>query len=308
MSPAPLPAGLIAAPHLPLYRSGATAFERVPALAEHLRATGVKGVFINGTTGEGLCQSLPERMAGAEAWAKAKGDLHAILNLGAQSQADMVALAEHAAGLDLDGVAVVAPSFHRPRSVEDLVEMVLPVADAAGKPLWLYHIPALTHVGLDGIEVCQRLLQRCPTFAGVKFTVADLLQLQAMLEAAADGGWQVAWGCDELMLPALAMGARSFMGSTYNYAAPAYLRLMDAFERGDHEAARRVSRQVQPLLDLLVERGPVRVGKTLVAAWGIDLGPPRPPERPFTEDERDTLLADAARLELLTDAPFAPSA
>ena len=50
------------------------------------------------------------------------------------------------------------------------------------------------------------------------------------------------------------------------------------------------------------------VGKTLVAAWGLDLGPPRPPERPFTEDERDTLLADAARLELLTDAPFAPPA
>ena len=132
--------------------------------------------------------------------------------------------------------------------------MVLPVADAAAKPLWLYHIPALTHVPLDPIELCRALLRRCPSFAGVKFTVADLLALQAMLEASQEG-WQVAWGCDELMLPALAMGARSFMGSTYNYAAPAYLRLMEAFERGDHETARRISRQIQPLLDLLGERG-----------------------------------------------------
>lgn len=307
MSPALLPEGLIAAPHLPLDRRGAPAFEQVPALAEHLRSTGVRGVFVNGTTGEGLCQSLDERCAGAEAWAAAKGDLHVILNLGAQAQADMLSLAGHASGLDLDGVAVVAPSFHRPRSVDELVDMVLPVADAAAKPLWLYHIPALTHVPLDPIELCRALLRRCPSFAGVKFTVADLLALQAMLEASQEG-WQVAWGCDELMLPALAMGARSFMGSTYNYAAPAYLRLMEAFERGDHETARRISRQIQPLLDLLGERGPIRVGKTLVAAWGLDLGPPRPPERPFTEDERDTLLADAARLELLTDAPFAPPA
>jgi N-acetylneuraminate lyase len=293
--------GLIAAPHTPLHADGSLALSRIAKLSEHLQARSIVGVFVNGTTGEGQCQTTAERKATAAAWAEHKGPLHCIVNIAAQAQGDMVELAQHAATVAVHGVAATAPSFHRPRSQDDLVAMLLPVAAAAERPFWLYHIPGLTHVGLDPVATCAALHERCPTFAGVKFTAPDLLALQRML-AAARGRWQVAWGVDELMLPALAVGARAFVGSTYNYAAPSYQRLIAAFERGDLESARAISRQIQPLLDLL-ERGPIRVGKALVSCWGLDLGPSRPPERPFTEHELQDVRALAAKLELLADAP-----
>jgi N-acetylneuraminate lyase len=214
---------------------------------------------------------------------------------------DSAELARHAAGLPVDAVAMVAPSFHRPRSVEDLVEFVVAAAEPAEKPVWLYHIPALSGVHLDAVEVCEGLRARCSEFAGVKFTVSDLLSLQTML-VAASGRWQVAWGCDELMLPALAMGAELFVGSTYNYAAPTYLRLIEAFERGDVEAARRASRLIPPLLEVLGRFGPIHAGKRLVGRWGVELGGARLPERPLSGEQLVELDAAIASLELMAEA------
>ncbi len=293
--------GLLAAPHTPVDARGELALERIPELAAHLRACGVRGVFVNGTTGEGLCLSVEQRKRVAEAWADASGELFCILNLGAQALADSVELARHAQPLALDAVAMVAPSFHRPRSAADLVEFVAAAAAPAEKPVWLYHIPALTGVHLDAVEVCEGLLGRCERFAGVKYTVNDLLGLQAMLTSAT-GRWQVAWGCDELMLPALAMGAELFVGSTYNYAAPAYLRLIEAFERGDLAAAREESRRIPPLLEVLGRFGPIHAGKRLVGRWGIDLGGALPPERPLSSAELARLDEAIAALELMADA------
>jgi len=294
--------GLVAAPHTPFDAEGRLAADRIPALARHLEATGVRGVFVNGTTGEGLCQTVEERQRVAEAWSAAKGSLHLILNLGAQAVGDLEALARHASGLAVDGVAVVAPSFHRPRSVDALVDLAGVAAEASGRPLWLYHIPALSGVHLDATEVCEALHAALPRFAGVKFTANDLLGYQRVLTAG-EGRWQSGWGCDELMLPALAVGARFFVGSTYNYAAPTYLRLMRAFEAGDLDAARRESRRIPPLLEVLDRFGQIHAGKRLVARWGLDLGMARLPERALREAELDELERAIDALELMDDAP-----
>ena len=294
--------GLVAAPHTPFDARGDLALDRVPDLARHLEATGVRGVFVNGTTGEGQCQTVEERCRTAEAWAAAKGSLHLIVNLGAQAVGDLEALARHAGGLEVDGVAIVAPSFHRPRSVDALVDLAEVAALESGRPLWLYHIPALSGVHLDATEVCEALHHRLEHFAGVKFTANDLLGYQRVL-AAGEGRWQAGWGCDELLLPALAMGARFFVGSTYSYAAPTYLRLMAAFEAGDLDAARRESRRIPPLLEVLERFGQLHAGKRLMARWGLDLGLGRPPEPRLDAATLAELERAIDGLELMDDAP-----
>ena len=60
--------GLIAATFTPFAADGSVNVGVVPSYAEHLRAQGVAGVFVNGTTGEGLSLSLAERETLAEAW------------------------------------------------------------------------------------------------------------------------------------------------------------------------------------------------------------------------------------------------
>src|SRR5690606_4620275 len=76
-----------------------------------------------------------------------------------------------------------------------------------------------------------------PTLVGLKFTSYDLMTFQECL--AIDGGaLDCLYGHDELLLPALALGAQGAIGSTYNIAAPVYLRIMQAFAAGDWERAR----------------------------------------------------------------------
>src|SRR5919109_3779339 len=105
--------GAIAAALTPLRDGGSeldeAAFEPyVDYLAEH----GLDGILALGTTGEGVLLSTRERERVAELYARAtRGRLQLAVHCGAQTTADTAALAEHAAGLGADAVAVIAPPY-----------------------------------------------------------------------------------------------------------------------------------------------------------------------------------------------------
>ena len=73
------------------------------------------------------------------------------------------------------------------------------------------------------------------TLAGIKFSNSDLLAYQLCLRAAG-GRYDMPFGCDEYLLAALVLGCGGAVGSTYNFAAPIYQRLLAAFQRGDLQA------------------------------------------------------------------------
>src|SRR5690242_8217785 len=89
--------GLIAAPHTPFDAQGALCLSTIEKQAELLAASGVKGAFICGTTGEGLSLTTDERMQVAQRWVEAsRGALKVIVHVGHNCQRDAIALAEHA--------------------------------------------------------------------------------------------------------------------------------------------------------------------------------------------------------------------
>src|SRR5438067_649712 len=107
-------------------------------------------------------------------------------------------------------------------------------------------IPAvLTPFAADGelnlavVEKHAALLlgDRIPNLAGLKFTNSDLATFQRLLRLR-DGRFDVVWGFDEYLLAALALGAEGAVGSTYNFAAPLYHRIIAALAKGDLAAAR----------------------------------------------------------------------
>ncbi len=73
------------------------------------------------------------------------------------------------------------------------------------------------------------LVSRAPTFRGVKYTNPDLCELQRTLSFG-DGAFDILWGTDEALLAGLSLGCRGAVGSTYNFAAPIYQRVITAFE------------------------------------------------------------------------------
>ena len=291
--------GLIAAPHTPMTTSGDICVERIPTITRHLIDSGVRGVFINGTTGEGMALTIDERKRAAEAWAASPDTrLPVVVHIGAQSLRESVELARHAATLDVLGIAAMAPAFYRPASPEDLLAFLGPIAAAAPSvPFYYYHLPGMTGVSLPAHDILTACAEGIPNFAGMKFTDPDLFAYQRCQLLAGDR-LELAFGVDELLLSGLALGASAAVGSTYNYAAPIYLEMMDAFAQGDLDTARVKSQQATRLVSLLLEYGVLTAGKALMELHGIDCGPVRPPMRNLTPSDRQALLQRARALEI----------
>jgi N-acetylneuraminate lyase len=116
-----------------------------------------------------------------------------------------------------------------------------------------------------------------PTFAGLKFSDSRLHELQ-LCRRFRGGALDVAFGVDEMLLGAVALGVRAAVGATYNFAAPLYRRMLDAHARGDVERARADQAAAAEMVRIiLAECG--RAGfKAAMALAGVDCGPPRLPQ------------------------------
>lgn len=270
--------GLIAATCTPMHEDGSLNLDRVPAMVDFLAWAGVAGLYICGSTGEGLSLSSDERRAVAEAFVReAKGRLRTVVQVGHNALAEARDLASHAQSIGAEAISATAPSYFKVGSVEDLADCMAQIAAAAPEtPFYYYHIPALTGVALDMVDFLPLAAERIPNLVGMKYTAPTVHEFQACLELAG-GQFDLLWGCDEMLLSALAVGARGAIGSTYNIAAPLYRRLMEAFGRGDIEEARRMQFLSVHMIRVM-KRYPFHAAlKAILKMLGIDCGPCRLP-------------------------------
>jgi len=292
--------GLIAAPHTPLDSEGEVDEAGLDLQIEALAAQGLAGVFVNGTTGEGLSLTSAERRSIVEKWCgQAPADLKVIVHVGHHSVSEASALSRHAAEAGAYGVATTAPSFVKPETIGDLVDFCAPIAAAAPElPFYYYHFPGLTGVNLPMRKFLEEGGGRIPNLAGIKYTHMDLFGYQQC--RIVDGGrFDILWGVDEALLGALAVGAVGAVGSTYNYASAIYLKMMEAFAAGDMQEARRCSQASVALVEILLEYGVLASGKALMSLHGIDCGPPRPPVAALTTAGRAEMLARVEALGVI---------
>jgi len=283
--------GLIAAPHTPFDNSNNVNYSVIDDIAQLLIEQGVKGAYVCGTTGEGIHCSVEERKAVAERWVKAAdGKLDIILHTGALSIVDTLNLSRHAETLDILATSAIGPCFFKPGTVDDLVEYCAQVATAAPSKGFYYY-----HSGMSGVNVDleQFLIEgdkRIPNLSGAKFNNADLYEYQRCIRVAG-GKFDIPFGVDEFLPAGLAVGAVGAVGSTYNYAAPVYLEIIEAFNQGDIVKVLSLMDKVIALIRVLVEYGGVAAGKAAMQLHGIDAGDPRSPLRPLTSAQKADVLA-----------------
>ncbi len=139
--------GLIAAPFTPMHSNGKLNVSIIPAYYEMLKANGITGAFICGSTGEGVSMTTKEKMALAEAWASCTGsnpDFKVMTLLGGTSIADCIELAKHARQIGLYAVSFTAPFYFKPATVKQLAECCKAIAsEVPDIPFYYYHIPVL---------------------------------------------------------------------------------------------------------------------------------------------------------------------
>tara|TARA_R110002095_G_scaffold156646_1_gene136042 strand:+ start:2830 stop:3747 length:918 start_codon:yes stop_codon:yes gene_type:complete len=296
-----MPIKLVAPPHTPFTPQGELNLEVVELQAKYFFESGISGVFVCGSTGEGQSLSLKERMVLTERWVEAarpKG-LEVIVQVGSNCQPDAVRLAAHALETGANSIASLAPSYFKPATVDDLIEFFEPIAKAAQPlPFYFYDIPVLTGVTLSTVEFLERAHEKLPNLAGVKYTNEDLLQFQKCLQVN-EGHYEIWFGCDEALLDGYILGAVAAIGSTYNFAAPLYLEMIDACDSGDIEKARQLQAKSVELIQLCQAYGFSAAAKVVMSVLGIDCGPSRSPLRNLSTSQKNELIQQLTRLDVL---------
>lgn len=285
--------GLIAATYTPMFEDGALNLAVIPAMVKYLRANGIDGLYVCGSTGEGVSLSSAERKSVAEAFVSAAaGHFPVVVQVGHNSLAEARELALHAMMVGAAAVSTMAPSYYELNDAETLADCVAQIASAVPQmPLYYYHIPRLTGLSIDMLHFLGAGAKKIPNLVGLKYSSPWISDYQSCVEL--EGGrFDCLWGCDEMLLSALVVGCRGAVGSSYNVAGPLYRRLIDAFESGNLAEARLCQSTAVELIRR-ISRYPYHPAmKQIMKISGVDCGFCRLPHLPLTAEEEKSLRND----------------
>ncbi|MBO4641489.1 MAG: dihydrodipicolinate synthase family protein [Bacteroidaceae bacterium] len=292
--------GLIDAPFTPFYPNGDINLEPIPAYARMLAKNGLKGVFINGSSGEGYMLTEQERMQLTEAWIEAAPEnFKVIVHVGSCCVRNSKMLAEHAQRIGAWGIGAMAPPFPKVSRVEELVKYCEEIACAASDlPFYFYHIPAFNGAYLPMVKFLEAVDGRIPNFAGIKYTYESLYEYN-QCRLYAGGKFDMLHGQDETILPCLAMGgACGGIGGTTNYNGRNLVAIIDAWKEGDIEKARQLQNYSQLVINIICHfRGNIVGGKRIMKLMGLDLGPNRTPFQNLTDEEEQQLRRELEEID-----------
>lgn len=291
--------GLIAAPYTGFNPDGSLNLNIIESYATYLKQVNVAGVFVNGTTGEGVSLSTEERLHTAEEWIKYKDESFKVLiHVGHDSLKTAQQLAKYAQDLGADGIGAMAPPFMKTKTLADLIQFNAEIASAAeALPFYYYHIPSMTGAQYQMLDFLTLAHQEIPTISGIKFTHEDFMDMKLCVEFE-NQKYTILHGRDEILLAGLALGVKGAIGSTYNYLAPLYQRIVEAFSNGDIALANELQFKAIQFVQVLKKHGGgVCAGKSIMKLVGLDLGKPRLPNRALVGEEEQMLFADLGELD-----------
>lgn len=287
--------GLIDAPFTPMLPNGEVNYEPIQAYADLLVRNGLKGVFINGSSGEGYLLSEEERMKLAERWiAAVPQGFKVIVHVGSTCVKASHKLAEHAAEIGAWGIGAMATPFPKIGRVEELVKYCEEIASGAPElPFYYYHIPAFNGAYLSMTAFLAAVDGVIPNFAGIKYTYESLYEYN-QCRLYKNGKYDMLHGQDETLLPSLAMGgAQGGIGGTTNYNGRELVGILEAWAAGDLETAREKQNFAQAVINVICHyRGNIVAGKRIMKLIGLDLGPNRAPFQNMTDEEEQKMKAE----------------
>ncbi|GAB3906241.1 4-hydroxy-tetrahydrodipicolinate synthase [Kibdelosporangium lantanae] len=276
----------------PFDAAGRIDLAKAQELAKHLVDLGNDGLIVSGTTGEAPTTTDDEKADLVRAVIDAVGDRATVVSGGpTYDTAHSVRAARKMADAGAHALLAVTPYYSRP-SQTGLIAHFTAIADATELPVVLYDIPPRTATPILTPTLIQ--LAEHPRIVAVKDAKGDL---NAGCEVMANSKLAYYSGDDALNLPWLSVGAVGF-GSVIGHVAADRLRLMlDAYERGDVAAALEINRALLPVNRAFGRPGPglgLVFARTAMRLWGLDVGDPRLPITPATDEQVAAIAADLA--------------
>ena len=270
--------------------------ERVRALVEYFLKKGVHGLYVNGSSGECIYQSVADRkLILEEIMAVAKGKLTIIAHAACNNTKDSVELARHAESLGVDAIAAIPPIYFRlpEYSVAQYWNDIS--AAASQTDFVIYNIPQLAGVALTPSLYAEML--KNGRVIGVKNSSMPVQDIQTF---AALGGEDhlVFNGPDEQFLGGRLMGARAGIGGTYGAMPELFLKLNQLIADKDLEKAKELQFTINAIIGkLTAAHGNMYsvIKEVLKINENLNIGSVRAPLTPVTDTDHP-IVEEAARL------------
>jgi N-acetylneuraminate lyase len=285
--------GAIPALLTPYNSSGEVSEKMLRQLVEvHIRV-GANGLYVCGSSGEGVLLKTSERKKVVDVVvAQTGGRIPVIVHVGSVSTDEAMELAGHAGKAGADGISSVPPFFY-PVSPEGIYTHYLRVAKSSPLPLIVYNIPALTGVTVTSGMFAK--LMGIPGVAGIKFSSYNLFELR-QIASLDEGRLNVLSGNDEVFLAALAMGAHGSIGLTHNFMPKLYLDIFQKFKAGRLDEARELQTYAVQVVAVLIKYPAIPAAKEIMHWKGYDCGQCRGPLEMLTDQQRHDLHDDLGKL------------
>lgn len=220
--------------------------EGVQALTRYFVEKGVKGVYVNGSSGECIYQSVEDRKIVLENVMKAaEGKLTVIAHVACNNTKDSMELARHAESLGVDAIAAIPPIyFHLPEyaiaQYWNDISLAAPNTDFV-----IYNIPQLAGVALTMGLFAE--MRKNPRVIGVKNSSMPVQDIQ-MFKQAAGEDYIVFNGPDEQFISGRVIGAEGAIGGTYGVMPELFLKMDEYVKAGDMEKAREIQYAVDAII------------------------------------------------------------
>ena len=276
---------------------GAVSPDRIRALTRHLIGKGVSGLYVGGSSGECIYQSVAERKLTLEnVMAEAGGRIPVIAHVACNSIADSRELAAHAQALGADAIAAIPPIYFRLPD-QAIAGYWNAISDAApDTDFIIYNIPQLAGVALS--LPLLREMRKNPRLIGVKNSSMPVQDIQMWRDEGGDD-FVVFNGPDEQFLSGLAAGACGGIGGTYAVMPELYLRIYALFGRGEMEQARQIQNEVCRIIYAMcaAEGNLYAVMKAILALRGVEIGTVRAPLPALSGNDAAVVSDCAARID-----------
>lgn len=258
--------GFYAATLTPFDKQEAVSFSDLQSLIRHNCMSGLKGLYVGGSTAEAFLCSTSERVGILEATAEVAGDsgMTLIAHVGDISTQKSERIAKVASRLNYDAISAVTP-FYYPVGFEQLKQHYTDIIQAAGKPMVVYNFPAFAGMSLSRAQISELL--EIEGVVALKQTSADLYQMEQLTRTHPDK--TVFNGFDEILASGLVAGAKGGIGSTYNVQAQRILDIHAAIDAGDAAKATQIQREANQVIDALVAGGVIPGLKYLLKCKGV---------------------------------------
>jgi 4-hydroxy-tetrahydrodipicolinate synthase len=281
----------------PFDADGAVDMDEFRRLCAHLVDHGSDGLVVAGTTGESPTLTDEERLRLFEAAVETVGDRATVVaGTGTYSTSHSVHLTREAHELGVDAFLAVTPYYNKPPP-RGIVAHFRAIADATDRPIVVYNIPQRVVINIEPETMVA--LAEIANVRAVKQATTDLDQARRIL---AETDLALYAGNDDLLLPFLELGGTGGVFVFTHVVGPQVKEVVTRWREGDHDGARRLAEELQPVVDALgVTTNPIPV-KAALNLLGHPVGGLRLPLVEATEDEVERIRGGLEQAGVLVAA------